>query len=362
MNALKALLTLFYCSFFVATATAQVAHPENGVDPFPVYQSSIPDCYIDSIIYTGPFMVFCVTFRKKVEDKTYTLDGIRGAKSWVASTGSSYERPLVIRKVSSNGVALADYVREESLTIPLTAYKGSDYAVISCQFQFWRGKFPHNRTILREYVEDINVTQPHELVFNAVRLRTSNYNHAVSEELADFYKKDYQWADKALVEKTALYLNEEPITATWETTPPTKAYQPLNYKVEEHNKSKLFLQGMRREGNTTIFKVTTCAYKGHRLYLHSKKKEGFFIQMGKKRIPMQSIKNVTINKSLVRKEVQEGELLLLRRIQSPFFLSFEIHFEDLPTDWTKFDLLEVVKKNGSHHLFSFFEVEVAVVK
>lgn len=361
MSYLKALFTLFCCSYVVAVS-AQVFHPENGVDLFPVYQSSIPDCYIDSIIYTGPFVVFCVTFRKRVEDKTYTLEGIRGDKSWVASTGSSYERPLVIRKVSSNGIVLADYVREENLTIPLTAYKGSDYAVISCQFQFWRGKFQHNRTILREYVEDVNVIQPHELVFNTIRLRTSHYNHAVSKELADFYKKDYQWGDKALVKKTALYINEEPISANWETTIPPKTYQPLSYKVEEHNKSKLFLQGMRREGNTTIFKVTTCAYKGHRLYLHSKKKEGFFIQMGRKKIPMQGIKNITVNKNLIKKEVQEGELLLLRRIQSPFFLSFEIHFEDLPTDLTKFDLLEVVKKNGSHYLFSFFEVEAAVVK
>ena len=73
-NSLTKILLLFSIVCYTSIGFAQKGKTHslteniNGLDPFPVYKASQANSFIDSIIYNGPFITFCVHFEKPTSD------------------------------------------------------------------------------------------------------------------------------------------------------------------------------------------------------------------------------------------------------------------------------------------------------
>ncbi|MGH1335384.1 MAG: hypothetical protein ACRBFS_04590 [Aureispira sp.] len=345
----------------MTTALAQeevVPQLKSGVDPFPVYKASSKTCYIDSIVYTGPFIVFCVSFEKPIADKTYHLRPPNHAKSWRAYAGGGYRKPIRIRRVVTNNFLVATEVNDKGVKVPLEAtISTSKTARIQCQFQFWRSDFREGKIELIENVEDLNIPNSTSIFFTSIRIRKNNYNHSVPPALEQFYHGNYEWSDLKTLKKMAIMVNSDEIKPVWTKVAPTSTtnLSPTSYNVRKYNEGKLYLDGIEETTTNTILRVRTYGKQYAIMSLYHNRKEGFVAQRGKEKIPMQTIKNVQVNEYLVKKEVKKGETLSLSQIDASFVLTFEVHFERLPKDWERFDLIESFK-GESGQPFDFFDI------
>ena len=91
------ILFLFCIVFFASTGFAQknktalLAEHINGLDLFPVYKAAQKNSFIDSIIYNGPFITFCVRFEKPTSDGHYLFEAI-----------NDYQKEQIEKKLISN--------------------------------------------------------------------------------------------------------------------------------------------------------------------------------------------------------------------------------------------------------------------
>lgn len=353
--------TLFPLFLFLSISTVVVAQyvsqPDNGVDPYPVYKSNLKNAYIDSIIYQDIFVVFCISFEEPVAKGTYELAASTSKKTWMAFTYDGYKKPLVIRNVRSNGVLIADVVKKKGVTVPLKAREGATTAKLSCQLQFLRRNFLHQKTEIVLPVEDKKQQNKRAVIFDEIRLRKNNINHALSPALVHYYEKDYPWSEEVALKKSIVTINDQPIQPSWKKSPShstTALVQPLSYKVEPVNESYLFLEGVQHTPNASIFKIYTYANPMDYLHLYNNNREGFVIKAKGKRIKMKSIQNIRVNGALIKTVLQKKENLSIEQGITPYILSFEVHFERLPDDIGSFDLLEIFRQEG--RAFSFYEV------
>lgn len=359
----KTLITCSLFIFFITTTFAQkeiVPQLKDGIDLFPVYKASSKTCYIDSVVYTGPFVVFCVSFEKPIADKNYHLKAPNSAKSWRAYTGKGYRRPLMIKNVGVNNRLLATSVKATDVVIPLEAIEGtSEVAHVHCQFQFLRSDFQTSKVELVEDIEQINVPKSTSVSFTSIRLRKKNYNRLISTTLKTFYEGNYEWSDHKLLKKMSMTVNDAVVKPAWTKVTSTGGTPsiPLSYSVRKYDEGKLYLEDIQETTTNTVF--TVCVYSGRysAMHLYHHKKEGFWVTRGTEKIPMQTIKNVRINEYLIHEEVKSGKTLSINKLEVPFLLTFEVHFERLPKEWRQFDLIETYK-GGEGRPFSFFEVKM----
>ncbi|MFK7799812.1 MAG: hypothetical protein AB8E82_20320 [Aureispira sp.] len=361
----QSMMPFLFFLFIVTTSIAQkkpevAPQPAMGVDPFPVYEATQGDYYIDSIVYTPKFLIFCISVDKVIDDNSFQIVPVDDPKSCLAHNGTGYRRPLAIREVQMNGKLLASYVKDEPLEISLEPAEGSSKAHLSYQMQFGRSSFSHSQAEIIAVTEKNEVKDYKFSLFKNIRLRTKNYHHAPSTALVQRYERYYDWTDKKLLKATYIEVNEEQFTPSWKTIPSTSTteqYQPVTYKVIKKNENKLFLEGIKHTNKETILKIANYSAIGADISLYNTKREGFFVKIGNKKIPANNIHNIQMNGLLIKEELKKNETIKFRNIRTSCVITFEVHTERLPDDLLTFDLIEAFKGRYSTP-FSFYEVEM----
>lgn len=359
---LPILLTLLcFLGLHNTTFAQQIPSSEEGVDLYPVYKANQPNAYIDSIVYQGPFVIFCIRFEKNIAEKKHHIASVHSKKSWRAYTGVGYRRPLVVRNIQQNGVLVAKAVRDKPLTIPLEANGDSEVAVITCQYQFLRHTFGDRNAGMVMPIDPKDPSKGEEVLFTAVKVRKSNFHHPISPALLAAYEKDYAWCDRATSKKARITINEKSIQPSWKDMPSSSAsWAALPYKVHSYNKDFHFLEGVQHTPTSTIFKITVYGGSRSAFSLHHHKRDRFYIKAKGKKIPMQTIKNICVNEALVKEELTATQKMTVEDVHTPYLLSFEVHFERLPDNIGSFDLLEIYKDYQEKYAFNFYEVGAVV--
>ncbi len=341
------ILFLFSILFYTSTGFAQkkqappIAEHLNGLDPFPVYKASHKNSFIDSIIYNGPFITFCVHFEKPTSDGHYLFEAVNSEYGWTAETARGLSHPVLIRNIRKNGALISDYLKVTPLDL---VFRDKENAMtqISCEFQFWRKDFIHGEAKLSEtLIRAYDSKKSTFLQFKGIRIRTKSYPKSLQKE----YVEDFSWARNSLLQKITATLNEVPLklstTSTVETSMPDNFTAPA-YKVQPISQNQLFLKGVWHTATSTVFRVHY--YAPPSVYtstnLNNKGNKKYYIKVGPKKIKMRSIKNILVNQFLLKEELKDKEELKLKKAASIYLLTYDVYFDRLPDDLKRFDLIE----------------------
>jgi hypothetical protein len=328
----------------------------NGADLFPVYKASQKNSFIDSILYNGPFITFCVHFEKPTSDGHYLFEAINSEHGWTVETARGLSHPVLIRNIRKNGALISDYLKVTPLDLVFRD-KENSMTQISCEFQFWRRDFIHgeaklSETLIREY----DAKKSTSLQFKGIRIRTKSYPKPLPKQYVD----DFNWTRNNLLAKINITINEVP-----QKTPTkiiAKSSIPENaitttYKVHKSFENQLFLKKVWHTATSTIFRVQYYAPPSPygATTLHNRGNRNYYIKTDSKKIKMQSIKNITLNQFLLKEELKNKESLKLERAPSLYLLTYDIYFDRLPDDLGTFNLIEGREKEGTSS-FNFYSI------
>lgn len=337
--------------------TLSLEEHTNGIDHFPVYKASQKNSFIDSIIYSGPFITFCVQFEKSTSDGHYLLETINSEHGWTCETATGLSRPVLIKNIRKDGQLISDYLKVTPLDLILKN-KENTTTKISCEFQFLRKYFIHGEAKLCEsLIKEYNSKKTAFVEFKGIRIRTENYPKPLQKEPIE----DFSWARNDLLSQINITVNEVPQkTPTRIITEPSIPQNVLKYtyKVEKSSLNQLFLKKVWHINNATIFRVQYYApasnYSAVKLY--NRRGNKYFIKAGSTKIKMQSIKNIKLNQFLLKEELKDKETLKLEKASSLYLLTYDIYFDRLPDDLQNFDLIEGKNLDSRIMPFSFYSI------
>lgn len=358
-------LFLFFILFYTSIGFAQkkstalpTAKHINGLDPFPVYKATQKNSFIDSIIYNGPFITFCVSFEKPTSDGHYLFEAVNSNHGWTCETAAGVCHPVLIKNIRKNGQLISDYVKISPLDLVFRD-KEQPTTKISCEFQFWRKDFVNGEATLSEtLIRDYNSKKTDFHQFKGIRIRTSKYPKPISKK----YAEDFNWARNNLLQKINYTINEVPQKISTEVkvaiSRPDDSIIPT-YKVYKNSQNQLFLKGVWHTNTTTIFRVQyyvdPSSYSS--INLHNKGSKKYYIKTSSKKFKMRSIKNILVNQFLLNEELKDKESLKLEKEPSLYLLTYDVHFDRLPDDLKTFDLIEGKNLEGTTP-FNFYAVDL----
>lgn len=366
-KSIEKVLLFFFLLFSTSTAFSQFKNNTNplvehlnGLDLFPVYKASQKNSFIDSIIYNGPFITFCVHFEKPTSDGHYLLEAVNSDQGWTCETARGLSHPILIKNIRKDGVLVSDYLKLTPLDL-IFRNKENSKTKISCEFQFWRKDFEHGEAKLSEsLIREYNSTESTFVEFKGIKTRTKSYPKVLQKE----YQEDYSWARNNLLHKIGITLNglpqETPITIFTEA--PASETMPLayTYKVQKVAQHQLFLQKVWHTENSTVFRVQyyvpVSIYTSLKLY--NKGGNKYSIKSGSQKFKMQSIKNICLNQLLLHKELKDKDILKLEKAPSLYLLTYDVYFDRLPDDLNNFDLIEGKNLDSRVMPFDFYAISL----
>lgn len=330
----------------------------NGIDHFPVYKTSQKNSFIDSIIYNGPFVTFCVQFEKPTSDGHYLFESVNSEHGWTCETAAGLCHPVLIKNIRKNGQLVSDYLKVTPLDL-VFENKENTSTKISCEFQFWRKDFVHGEARLSEsLIREYGAKEVTFVEFKGIRIRTQNYPKPVKKE----YVEDFNWARNDLLNKIDITLNEVPLETPTKVVSDNSAPEQSileTYKVQKISLNQLFLKKVWHKANTTVFRVQYYAPSSNytSISLHNKGNRKYYIKTPSKRIKMRALKNVLINQFLLKEEIANKESLSLKKAPSLYLLTYDIYFDRLPDDLNSFDLIEGNPKENTT-VFDFYSIRL----
>lgn len=318
----------------------------DGIDAYPVYQTSAKNAFIDSIVYAGPFIIFCVSFQKPNADKTFHLEPPQSDKSWICNNYRATRHPMQILNVRCNHQLIAEKLSEQPLDIVFENDNSSaSFSKISCDLLFWRADFAHGEANLSQFsTTQYSIDQASNAIeFKDIKIRKKHFTKPLYKDLIDQYINHYSWEENKLYKNIEITLNEKIVDhSTFKRVPQTHPYKyhSLKYAVEPKNQHLLYLDKVHQKGDQTIFSIRCYVSKHSRVTLYNANPNKYYLQHKSKRVKMNGIQNICLNGKLIAEQLKNGEILKIRKIKAAAMLTFEVSFDQLPKDFFSFDLIE----------------------
>lgn len=336
----------------------------DGIDAYPVYKATNKNSFIDSIVYAGPFIVFCVSFHKPTSDKIYQLHSPQSDQSWTCHNYRATHRPIQISNIQCNNKLVANKLEEGTLDVVFDQYHSTnaDVTKISCEFLFWRSEFNKGKAILSQSFKEQKTIEEarNSLEFKDIRFRKSNFTRPLSTALEDQYIRNHSWNFNDLSDNIVITVNDNPIDhsklkdASQAAHPQQKSFA---YFVSADSHTRLYLDKITTTDQHTIFSVRYYLYKYSTSTLHNVNPYKYYFQHNAKKFKMNTIKAVCLNGKLITDEIKDKSSLRISNINAAAVLTFDIYFDKLPEDIKEIDLIEG-KRIKRTFPFNFFKVQL----
>ena len=335
----------------------------DGVDTYPAYQVNVKKSFIDSIIYAGPFIIFCVSFQKPNSDKKYSLESPKSNKSWSCHNYQATRNPIKILNVKCNNELISENLSEKPLDIIFEKYSSSlsNFSKISCEFLFWRADFASGDAILSESFKAQRTTEEAKDIveFKKIKIRKKHFTKPLNKYLIERYINNHTWEKNQLFENLIVRLNDKIIDNSTFTisSKKIKYYQtPLKYFVDKKTHNQIYLDMITQSDNQTIFSIRYYSQSKSKITLYNAKPNKFYFQYKSKKSKMKTIRNICLNGKLITEELEDGNVLKFDKIQSATILTFDVHFDTLPERLVSFDLIEGKRLKGTTP-FDIFNIQ-----
>ena len=334
----------------------------DGVDTYPAYQANVKNSYIDSIIYDGPLIIFCISLEKTATDeKKIRLESVNSSKSWIGgSSKSGYIKPIKIKNIFINGNLIKNKITINSLDISLKGDEKTKTIKISCQLYFWRHHFKDSDAKILESIDQINPpVNTFKYAFESIRIRKNNFTKPLYSSIIKDFEGNYFLDAKKGLNKEAITLNDTPIESfplnSIDSEKPY-SFKEITYKVDRNNENQLYLEGIVNTENHTIFKLKFYMTSNQYISLNNTFGKRYFIKSEPKTLFMKFIRNIKLNNVLILKELARKETLKFRTSLSPFYITYEIWFDRIPQNFKNINLIEGKAVTG--YPFNIYSINI----
>jgi len=336
----------------------------DGIDAYPVYKATNKQSFIDSIVYAGPFIVFCVSFQKANTDKMYRLESPQSDQSWTCHNYRAMHRPIRILNIRCNNQLVAESINDKSLDIAFEQYKTAapaEFTKISCEFIFWRSEFNYGDAILSQSFKAQQTIEEarRSLEFKGIRFKQHNFTRPLNEKLLHLYVHKHPWHQTDLFKDIVISINDYTIDPAMLTSAAQEKHPQTHstYSVEKINHNTIYLDKVTTTAQHTIFSVRCYSYKHSRVNLYNTNPNKYYIQHQSKKIKMSALKNVRLNGKLITEAIKERNTLKIRNIQAEAMLTFDVYFDKLPENLKEVNLIEGKPVKGTFP-FNIFKIQL----